>query len=191
MGKYFLSNRTMMNKSLVGLALIGLALAGSPKELKPPRQIDEFSVEMMMEDGQMRAAAPECHGGLGWVYFKGYCYMFTSYHVDFLKAEELCNQEGAYLADILTAEEGNFIKYVLNVVNPKDGTDYWLGGLDFDKNKSLQWMTGAEMTFTDFVKDQPNGLPYLHMNFDSQFKWDTKDDANDKDNGFICKRKQA
>ena len=75
---------------------------------------------------------------------------------------------------------------MLNVINPKvfkestntshehcfsqDGTDYWLGGLDADRDQGLQWMSGMEMAFTDFVKDQPNGLPYLHMNFDNQFK---------------------
>ena len=47
------------------------------------------------------------------------------------------------------------------------------------------------MDFTDFVKDEPKGSPYLHMNFDSQFAWDTKDDANDKDNGFICKKQHT
>ena len=96
----------------------------------------------MMEDGKMRAAAPECKFGLGWVYFSGACYMFTSFHEDFMKAEELCNEHGAYLADVLTVEENNFIKSVLNVINPKDGTDYWLGGLDADKDRGLQWMTG-------------------------------------------------
>ena len=30
--------------------------------------------------------------GLGWVYFSGHCYMFTSWHLDFLQAEEECNQ---------------------------------------------------------------------------------------------------
>ena len=35
---------------------------------------------------------------------------------------------------------------------------------------------------------EPAGLPFLHMNYDAEFKWDTKDDANDKDNGFICKK---
>lgn len=144
-----------------------------------------------MEDGQMRAAAPECRGQLGWVYFKGHCYMFTAYHTPFLKAEEECNRVGSYLADVLTVEENTFIKSVLAVINPKDGTDYWLGGLDADKNKGLQWMTGAPLEFSNFVKDQPNGQPYLHMNFDNQFAWDTKDDANDQDNGFICKRSSA
>ena len=93
------------------------------------------------------AAAPECTGSLGWVYNNGYCYMFTSYHVDYLKAEELCNQEGAYLADVLSNDENNFIKGVLNVINPKDGTDYWLGGLDADRDKGLQWMTGISFIY--------------------------------------------
>ena len=44
------------------------------------------------------------------------------------------------------------------------------------------------MEFKNFVKDEPKGQPYLHMNFDNPFAWDTKDDANDRDNGFICKR---
>ena len=96
---------------------------------------------------------------------------------------------GAYLADLLTVEEANFIKGVLNAVNPKDGTDYFIGGLDDNRDKGVYWMTGQAMDFTDFKdKNEPAGLPYLHMNFDAQFKWDTKDDANDKDNGFICKK---
>ena len=112
-----------------------------------------------------------------------------SYHVDYLRSEELCNEHGAYLADILDQAESDFIKSVLTAVNPKDGTDYWIGGMDIDRDKGLQWLTGQPMAFTDFKnKDEPAGQPFLHMNFDAQFKWDTKDDANDKDNGFICKR---
>ena len=44
------------------------------------------------------------------------------------------------------------------------------------------------MTFNDFVQNQPDGKQYAHMNYDKQFRWDAKDDANDKDNGFVCKR---
>ena len=98
----------------------------------------------------LNAAAPQCTGSLGWVYYNGYCYMFTSYHVNYLTAEELCNQEGAYLADVMDQAENDFIKSVLNVVNPKDGTDYWLGGLDADRNKGLQWMTGSFKCITKF-----------------------------------------
>ena len=104
----------------------------------------------MRENGQVRAAAPECKGQLGWVYHKGFCYMFTSYHETFLKAEEECNKVGAYLADINEEEENNWIKSVLNVINPKDGTDYWAGGLDADKNKQMQWITGIQI-FKNFA----------------------------------------
>ena len=98
----------------------------------------------------MRAAAPECKGQLGWVYHKNFCYMFTSYHETFLKAEEECNKVGGYLADVLTAEENDWIKSVLNVINPKDGTDYWLGGLDANKDKQMQWVTGTLFFFFFF-----------------------------------------
>ena len=88
-------------------------------------------------------------------------------------------QVGGYLADILDKAESDFVKSVLNVINPKvnknhhhnchchhnfifstnstvfinflslldpkDGTDYWLGGLDADRDKGLQWISGAEM----------------------------------------------
>jgi len=171
------------------LLIISTAMArqSQPVTIRP-RFYDQFTTGEKLEDGVMTKAAPECRDQMGWVYFKGHCYMFSSYHETFLAAEESCNKAGAYLADILDAEEANFIKSVLNVINPKDGTDYWLGGLDADRDHGLQWMSGAEMVFNDFVQDQPNGLPYLHMNYDNQFKWDTKDDSNDRDNGFICKK---
>ena len=73
----------------------------------------------MLEDGKLRAAAPECRYGPGWIYWSGHCYQFTSYHEDFLKAEEICNEQNAYLADVLTAAEGNWIKQVLLLINPK------------------------------------------------------------------------
>ena len=102
--------------------------------------------------------------------------MHCSYHESYLNAEERCNEHGAYLADVLDQAENDFIKVVLRAVNPKDGTDYWLGGLDADRDKGLQWITGQPMAFTDFKDDkEPAGNPYLHMNFDAQFKWDTKD----------------
>merc|ERR1719500_2132234 len=183
-----LTVQRMITPCMAVLLLATASQAAGPPMTMRPRLLDQFATGHMMEDGVMREAAPECRGQLGWVYYNGHCYMFSSYHETFLKAEESCNQVGGYLADVQDAAEGDFIKSVLNVINPKDGTDYWLGGLDADKDTGLQWMSGMEMTFTDFVKGQPNGAPYLHMNYDNQFKWDTKDDANDQDNGFICKK---
>ena len=47
---------------------------------------------------------------------------------------------------------------------------------------------GNPMSFDNFVEDQPDGNPYCHMDYDLQFAWNAKNDANDQDNGFICKR---
>ena len=44
------------------------------------------------------------------------------------------------------------------------------------------------MVFNNFVENQPDGKPYAHMDFDLEFAWNAKDDANDQDNGFICKK---
>jgi len=184
--------RHKMNKTILIFAtFVALCTAKSnstPDERIVPRELDAFATNTMRENGQVRAAAPECKGQLGWVYHNGFCYMFTSYHETFLKAEEECNKVGAYLADINEEEENNWIKSVLAVINPKDGTDYWAGGLDADRNKQMQWITGNPMTFANFAKDQPDGQPYAHLDFDLGFAWNAKDDANDQDNGFICKR---
>merc|ERR1712141_828374 len=157
----------------VSLVLFVLAVAEYSELSRAPRFLDQFSTGFMMEDGARAAAAPECKDGLGWVYHG---------------AEERCNEHGAYLADVLDQAENDFIKVVLRAVNPKDGTDYWLGAMDMDRNKNMQWLSGKPMTFNNFKKDEPAGQPWLHMNFDADFAWDTKDDANDKDNGFICKK---
>merc|ERR1711997_1141984 len=189
--------KNFLLKMIYGLAitvLIALFNSAHCARNSPPstalreRTIDPFSTELMQEDGFKSAAAPECKGQLGWIYRNGFCYLFTSYHETFLKSEEECNKVGGYLADVLDNDENNWIKSVLNVINPKDGTDYWLGGLDADRNKGMYWMTGNPMNFHNFVDNQPDGQPYAHADFDLGFSWNAKDDANDKDNGFICKR---
>ena len=79
-------------------------------------------------------------------------FSLSSYHETFLKAEEECNKVGGYLADVLDNDENNWIKSVLNVINPKDGTDYWLGGLDANrdgdrKDHGMYWMTGNFLNY--------------------------------------------
>ena len=59
-------------------------------------------------------------------------------------------------------EEANFIKGVLNAVNPKDGTDYFIGGMDIDRNNGIQWLTGQPMSFTDF-KERNSFQLYMYI----------------------------
>ena len=51
------------------LLLVSAASAASPPAVSPaPRLLDQFATGFMLEDGNQRAAAPECKDGLGWVY---------------------------------------------------------------------------------------------------------------------------
>ena len=70
------------------------------------------------------------------------------------------------------------------MINPRDGTDYWAGA----QTSSGLWGTGAEMGFTDFYPGSNINKPLLHMNYDQDFSWDTKNDKNDKDNRYICEK---
>ncbi len=56
------------------------------------------------------------------------------------------------------------------------------------KSAVLCWEKGQDMAYVDFVDGEPSGKPYVHMDYDLGFAWNTKDDANDQDNGFVCKR---
>ena len=162
-----------------------LAVSQSPA----PRYLDEFSSEMKVEDGVLTPAAPQCEHG--WHYYNGHCYYFSSVHTVFMAAEEKCNAEGAILAEVYDEAENNYIKTVLLAINPKDGTDYFLGAIDFNRDKNIHWMSGHSLTFTDWKNDaEPAGAVLLHMNYDNDFQWDTKN-SDDQDNGFICKKKHT
>merc|ERR1712064_31810 len=163
-----------------------------------PRFVDLYAKEYMTEDINdvliVNKAAPNCATksdpyALGWIYFDGSCYLFTSKHTPFKEAESVCEENGAIMAEIYTKKESNFIKSVLNAINPKDGTDYFLGGIDAINSKEIKWQSGHDMTFKDFINGEPKGKMYLHQDYDLNFRWNTKNEG-DQDNGFICKRPQ-
>ena len=148
-----------------------------------PRVVDPLSHSLMLEEGRMVPAAPMCQDN--WLYHNASCYWFSSTRKDFQPAMDSCAEKGAYLTDILSIEENTFIKSVLMVINPKDGTDYWAGA---QREGGFHWNTGAPMLFTDFYQGANKGKPYLHLNYDNDFAWDTKNDRNDRDNRYICKK---
>ena len=93
-----------------------------------------------------------------------------------LQAQDECAANGAYLADVADEAEENWIKGILNAINPQDGTDYYLGGQDLDDGQGMHWLSGMEMNYNDFVDGEPAGRYYLHMDYDLGFRWNTKND---------------
>ena len=173
----------MMTILALTTLLVSSVVASSPKA----RELDQFSTELKLEDGELTPAAPQCEDG--WHYYSGHCYYFSSVHTEYMAAEEICNSQGAILAEVYDEAENIYIKGILMAINPKDGTDYWLGALDANHDRILHWMSGKPLTFTDWKnEEEPIGSPMLHMNYDNDFQWDTKNTNKDKDNGFICKK---
>ena len=153
--------------------------------LRPTRHlVSASSNELMLEDGVLVPANPSCREG--WHYHNTSCYWFSNIRMDFHPAMESCAEKGAYLTDILSLEENEFLKDILMVINPKDGTDYWAGGITHPG--PLRWISGAPMVFTDFYPGANKAHRYFHMNFDANFAWDTKWDVKDRDNRYICKK---
>ena len=165
------------------MAMAGLLSSCTTVFCLRSRQLSPLSDELMLEEGRLVPANPSCEEG--WHYHNTSCYWFSSTRLDFEPAMDNCAEKGAYLTDILDQEENKFIKDILMVINPKDGTDYWAGGV---REGGLHWITGAPMTFTDFYQGAKKGKPFLHMNYDKDFAWDTKNDKNDRDNRYICKK---
>lgn len=115
--------------------------------------------------------------------FNGYCYRFIRKPMKFLLAAEYCSFEyGAHLADILTKEENDYIKGKLG---DDPVRDFWIGGQDYNGDGTYHWMTGNQMTFTDFATDK--GLPFMIMNHTLGMSWDTVDKKFIA--GRICKSK--
>ena len=42
---------------------------------------------------------------------------------------DICAEKGANLTDILNQGEKRVVKNILMAINPKDGMDYWVGGV--------------------------------------------------------------
>ena len=66
--QHFLLENPNMRSFLGIFALLAISNAKqtpSPDERIVPRQLDEFATNTMRENGELRAAAPECKGQLG------------------------------------------------------------------------------------------------------------------------------
>ncbi|CAG2257172.1 unnamed protein product [Mytilus edulis] len=72
-------------------------------------------------------------------------------------AKKSCECLGGKLLQAETAEENSFIKNKLSNT-AIDG--YWLGGYNFYKNGSFEWISnpGQPMTYSDMHSSQPNAL---------------------------------
>jgi len=145
----------------------------------------------------------------GWDLFQNSCYFFSARNNKpntFTKAVKACQEMDAYLVEIDSKDEDDFIieKAMSLASNDKDGLDYWMGAQDSDGDGIWNWATsGKPLIYSNWwtnhgslnstcVQLLKNGRT-TPGRLDS-FYWTmaagrySSEDCKDGDNAFICEK---
>ncbi|KAK0412076.1 hypothetical protein QR680_006022 [Steinernema hermaphroditum] len=100
--------------------------------------------------------------------YRNHLYIYNHRKLTWHKAEEYCVSQKGHLTSILSAEETEFIAYVIRAANLKE--DVWLGA--YRVKDTFIWLDGSKWDYTNFNKEQPNvtgGNDCLEI-FDASYK---------------------
>ncbi|BFZ20729.1 hypothetical protein BsWGS_23768 [Bradybaena similaris] len=98
------------------------------------------------------AASTRCREG--WIYFAGSCYSFPEVPRNWHQAAASCISHGAYLAEIESEEENNWL---VNRINTTNFGSVWIGGTEVMKRGTILWAySGNPLTFSDWSPGQPS-----------------------------------
>ena len=69
------------------------------------------------------------------------------------EAKEKCEEKGGYLAVITSAKEQ---EYVEKIISKGSKNGYWIGGFADGLDSDFEWVTGEEMSYTNWGDGQPD-----------------------------------
>ncbi|CAG2232837.1 PLG [Mytilus edulis] len=130
----------------------------------------------------------------GWQQFEDSCYLIKYIKENWYGAKFYCKDNlDAYLAEIKTAGENNFLMNIL----PKptiDDTDLevWLGANTLNAKRRYIWKTSlTDLDFTDWGPGEPNGRSYehcmsTHMYSDGKLHWNDRECLTK--HFFVCEK---
>ncbi|VDI71545.1 Hypothetical predicted protein [Mytilus galloprovincialis] len=130
----------------------------------------------------------------GWQKFEDSCYLIKYTKENWYGAKFYCKDNlDAYLAEIKTAGENNFLMSIL----PKptiDDTDLevWLGANTLNAKRRYIWKTSlTDFDFTDWGPGEPNGRSYehclsTHMYNDGKLHWNDRECLTK--HFFVCEK---
>ncbi|XP_062604171.1 perlucin-like protein [Saccostrea cucullata] len=97
----------------------------------------------------------------GWLYHAHHCYFLSHRQTSWHDAKLQCESNGAFLADINSAEENTWItgKLMDSQVWPDNVKYAWLGASDIDKEGVFIWSEmNSTLNFTNWDQEEPNDL---------------------------------
>ena len=108
--------------------------------------------------------------------FEGHYYKIFLEPITWAAAEQRCRAMGGHLAILNTPSKARFIVQLARQMdlprNPMDGI--WIGATDREREGRWLWVDGSDVTFTDWLPNQPNNKndsEHYAMIFLKQGKW--------------------
>lgn len=96
------------------------------------------------------------------------------------EANEYCKEHNGYLATVTTKEEA---KIVEDTLAPADKVHVvWLGSNDLNTDKEYKWLTGEELSYSQWAEGEPNnedGNEHYLVMYEVDGKWVWNDAPND------------
>ncbi|XP_076004152.1 macrophage mannose receptor 1b isoform X2 [Genypterus blacodes] len=121
-----------------------------------------------------------------WMPYKGHCYMFITYEIEWADAASSCVQHGGVLASIEDPSEQEFIKSTVELLQDSQSS-FWLGLYKTHKG-NWKWLDKTIMDYTNWGGDESDDDSYGAIaSLDG--KWRTGGRWHDK--AYICKTPKA
>ena len=125
------------------------------------------------------------------VAFQGHHYEVFQQKVGWDEAKRLCEGMGGHLACITSENEQRFVVSYLRQHDHPTFTTCWLGGTDQEKEGIWQWITGEEMTLTNYLLLTNPREHYLNLRLETGM-WEDYREAGERvgDQWFLCEWEQ-
>ncbi|KAI8517939.1 hypothetical protein Bbelb_039560 [Branchiostoma belcheri] len=96
----------------------------------------------------------------GWYMYRNHCYKLER-NANWQTAKSRCEQFGAHLLSITSADESNFIEGLISDVRK---TRVWMGLREKDSRVSgWYWVDGSELTYENWFPGEPNNKSFMDL----------------------------
>lgn len=134
---------------------------------------DAEELEIIIDDGAY----------LAWAYaseYKGHRYKVFNEQISWSEAKAKCESLGGHLVTVTSKEEQEFLVRLKG-----QSISCWIG-LYADENGEWNWVTGEEMSFTQWDPGEPNGFPEERYGAIWPINWNDLCDDSFEQEGYIC-----
>ena len=125
-------------------------------------------VSVQSPDGQEMSGSDLLEGDENYSFlgeFGGHKYYLSNYTSRWDDANTLLSEmDGAHLATITSQEENDFLAGVT-------GSNVWIGLNDYEESRVWRWVTGEEVTYTNWAANEPNNTNERVVEFRSDGQW--------------------